>query len=46
MLDLTKLARQMQGIGQHLNQEAIAARQRLDLAKISLPRPASGSQNW
>ncbi|NJN87499.1 MAG: DNA double-strand break repair nuclease NurA, partial [Leptolyngbyaceae cyanobacterium SL_7_1] len=32
MLDLTKLARQMQGIGQHLNQEAAATRQRLELA--------------
>lgn len=32
MLDLMKLARQMQGIGQHLNQEAAATRQRLDLA--------------
>ncbi|MBW4515437.1 MAG: DNA double-strand break repair nuclease NurA [Timaviella obliquedivisa GSE-PSE-MK23-08B] len=32
MLDLTKLACQMQGIGQHLNQEAAATRQRLDLA--------------
>ncbi|NJR40003.1 MAG: DNA double-strand break repair nuclease NurA [Leptolyngbyaceae cyanobacterium CSU_1_4] len=33
MLDLMKLARQMQGIGQHLNQEAAATRQRLDLAQ-------------
>lgn len=33
MLDLTKLARQMQGIGQHLNQEALATRQRLQLAQ-------------
>jgi hypothetical protein len=32
MLDLIKLARQMQGIGHHLNQEATATRQRLDLA--------------
>jgi hypothetical protein len=32
MLDLMKLARQIQGIGQHLNQEAAATRQRLDLA--------------
>lgn len=32
MLDLMKLARQMQGIGQHLNQEVTATRQRLDLA--------------
>ncbi|HEY9621681.1 MAG TPA: DNA double-strand break repair nuclease NurA [Crinalium sp.] len=33
MLDLTKLARQMQGISQHLNQEANATRQRLELAQ-------------
>ncbi|MBD3881153.1 DNA double-strand break repair nuclease NurA [Phormidium tenue FACHB-886] len=33
MLDLIKLARQMQGIGQHLNQEALAARHRLDLTQ-------------
>jgi hypothetical protein len=32
MLDLMKLARQMQGIGQHLTQEAIATRQRLERA--------------
>lgn len=33
MLDLIKLARQMQGIGQHLTEEAVASRQRLDLAQ-------------
>ncbi|HEY9641626.1 MAG TPA: DNA double-strand break repair nuclease NurA [Coleofasciculaceae cyanobacterium] len=33
MLDLIQLARQMQGIGQHLTQEAAASRQRLDLAQ-------------
>jgi hypothetical protein len=33
MLDLTKLARQMQGISQHLTLEAAASRQRLDLAQ-------------
>ena len=33
MLDLIKLASQMQGIGQHLNQEATAARKRLELAQ-------------
>lgn len=33
MLDLTKLAQQMQGIGQHLAQEATASRQRLELAR-------------
>jgi hypothetical protein len=33
MLDLTKLAQQMQGISQHLNQEVTASRQRLELAQ-------------
>lgn len=33
MLDLTKLARQMQGISQHLTLEAAASRQRLELAQ-------------
>ncbi len=33
MLDLMKLARQMQGIGQHLTEEAAATRQRLELAQ-------------
>ncbi|GAB4232177.1 MAG: DNA double-strand break repair nuclease NurA [Elainellaceae cyanobacterium] len=33
MLDLIKLAHQMQGIGQHLSQEAAASRQRLELAQ-------------
>ena len=33
MLDLTKLARQMQGISQHLTVEAAATRQRLELAQ-------------
>ncbi|MBW4656246.1 MAG: DNA double-strand break repair nuclease NurA [Kaiparowitsia implicata GSE-PSE-MK54-09C] len=33
MLDLLKLARQLQNIGQHLTDEAAAARQRLDLAQ-------------
>jgi hypothetical protein len=53
MLDLTKLARQMQGIGQHLNQEAIAARQRLDLAQNLLtqastrqPELVTQQQTW
>lgn len=32
MLDLMKLARQMQGIGQHLSQEAAASRKRLEIA--------------
>jgi hypothetical protein len=43
MLDLTKLARQMQGIGQHLTQEAIASRQRLELAQ-QLLHQAQGRQ--
>lgn len=33
MLDLVKLARQMQGMSQHLTQEATANRQRLELAR-------------
>lgn len=33
MLDLTKLARQLEGIGTHLNQEAEASRQRMDRAQ-------------
>ncbi|MBU7584652.1 MAG: DNA double-strand break repair nuclease NurA [Nostoc sp. TH1S01] len=36
MLDLTKLARQMQGLSQHLSQEAVAGRQRLELAQQHL----------
>jgi hypothetical protein len=34
MLDLTKLAQQMQGISQHLTLEATATRQRLDRAEL------------
>ncbi len=33
MLDLNKLARQMQGLSQHLTLEAVASRQRLELAQ-------------
>jgi NurA domain len=33
MLDLTKLARQMQGLSQHLTEEAAASRQRLESAQ-------------
>ena len=33
MLDLTKLARQMQGISEHLTKEADAARRRVDIAR-------------
>jgi NurA domain len=36
MLDLTKIARQMQGISQHLSQEAVASRERLELAQTLL----------
>ncbi|MBW4563683.1 MAG: DNA double-strand break repair nuclease NurA [Mojavia pulchra JT2-VF2] len=36
MLDLTKLARQMQGLSQHLTVEAVASRQRLELAQQHL----------
>ena len=36
MLDLTKLAQQMQGISQHLTLEASATRQRLELAQTLL----------
>lgn len=36
MLDLTKLARQMQGLSQHLTLEATASRQRLELAQQHL----------
>lgn len=38
MLDLTKLARQMQGLSQHLTQEAAASRQRLELAQQHLQK--------
>ncbi|OUL36683.1 nuclease [Nostoc sp. T09] len=38
MLDLTKLARQMQGLSQHLTLEAAASRQRLELAQQHLKR--------
>ncbi|MDG2615934.1 DNA double-strand break repair nuclease NurA [Thermoleptolyngbya sichuanensis XZ-Cy5] len=43
MLDLTKLARQMQGISQHLTAESIAARQRLERAEALL-REVEGQQ--
>ncbi|MEH2173859.1 DNA double-strand break repair nuclease NurA [Nostoc sp.] len=36
MLDLTKLARQMQGLSQHLTLEAAASRQRLEMAQQHL----------
>lgn len=53
MLDLTKLARQMQGITQHLSQEAVASRRRLELAQMLLQQAqlqqtelVSQQQNW
>lgn len=41
MLDLVKLARQMQGISQHLSEEAEATRQRLTLAEKLLAQARS-----
>ncbi len=43
MLDLTKLAQQMEGMGTHLNQEAEASRQRMGRAQ-SLLTQAQGQQ--
>ena len=43
MLDLTKLARQMQGISEHLSQEAEAAQQRIKIAQ-NLMRLATQEQ--
>ncbi|MEL6814985.1 MAG: DNA double-strand break repair nuclease NurA [Cyanobacteria bacterium J06598_3] len=43
MLDLTKLARQMQGISDHLSQEAEAAQRRVEIAR-SLMKTATGRQ--
>lgn len=43
MLDLTKLAQQLQGLSQHLSQEATAAQKRLDLA-LHLLQQASDRQ--
>jgi len=44
MLDLTKLARQMQGISEHLSQEAEAAQQRIKITR-NLMRLASQEQS-
>lgn len=44
MLDLTKLARQMQGISKHLSQEAEAARRRVEIAQ-GLMRRAGDRQD-
>ena len=41
MLDLTKVARQMQGISQHMNAETAASRKRLELATQLLLRSLS-----
>lgn len=43
MLDLTKLARQMQGISDHLTQEADAARRRVEIAQLLMTQ-ATGRQ--
>ncbi|MEL7070008.1 MAG: DNA double-strand break repair nuclease NurA [Cyanobacteria bacterium J06581_3] len=44
MLDLTKLARQMQGISDHLTKEADAARRRVEIAR-NLMQQAAGNQS-
>ena len=44
MLDLTKLARQMQGISDHLTKEADAARRRVEIAR-NLMKQAAGNQS-
>lgn len=43
MLDLSKLAHQMQGISEHLTQEAAAAQRRVEIAR-NLMQQASGQQ--
>ncbi|MEH1894351.1 MAG: DNA double-strand break repair nuclease NurA [Nostoc sp.] len=45
MLDLTKLARQMQGLSQHLTLEAAASRQRLELAQQHLRNAYESQQD-
>jgi NurA domain len=45
MLDLTKLARQMQGLSQHLTLEATASRQRLELAQQHLQNAYESQQD-
>ncbi|MDZ8082211.1 MAG: DNA double-strand break repair nuclease NurA [Nostoc sp. DcaGUA01] len=45
MLDLTKLARQMQGLSQHLSLEAAASRQRLELAQQHLKNGYESQQD-
>jgi NurA domain len=45
MLDLTKLARQMQGLSQHLTLEVAASRQRLELAQQHLKNAYESQQD-
>ncbi|MBE9123442.1 DNA double-strand break repair nuclease NurA [Tychonema sp. LEGE 07199] len=45
MLDLTKAAKAMHGMSQHLNVEAAAARQRLEVAQNLLAKAAAGQDN-
>lgn len=45
MLDLTKLAQQMQGLSQHLTLEAAASRQRLELAQQHLKNAYNSQQD-
>jgi hypothetical protein len=44
MLDLTKAAKAMQGMSQHLTVEALAARQRLEVAQNLLEKAAGGQE--
>ncbi len=44
MLDLTKLARQMQGISDHLTQEADAARRRVEIAQLLMGQATDRQQ--
>ncbi|MGB8687078.1 MAG: DNA double-strand break repair nuclease NurA [Microcoleus sp.] len=44
MLDLTKAAKAMQGMSQHLTVEALAARQRLEVAQNLLEKAAAGQE--
>jgi hypothetical protein len=46
MLDLVKLTQQMQGMGQHLNQEAVAAQRRLSLAQGLSTRALANQSEW
>jgi hypothetical protein len=46
MLDLMKLARQMQGISQHLSQEAAAAQERVTAARRLLAIAATRQANF